>query len=390
MTEEIRRLCGPAEAAAFERLLRLARAPVPHRDAALHRAQLRRAARPRPAARPGARPRAARRRSGASRRTVARRLRRRSAAPHLQLPVALRRAGALRGARPLRGHHLHGRGQRRRRARSAACTPSRGRWRRPRPRRASTSATRRRSSASCWPRARRGPVRGVRLVGGEVIPADAVVCNPDLPVAYRTLLPGPAAAPAWSAPARYSPSAVVWHVGVRGALPPGVAHHNIHFGRPWEAAFRALLATGAACPTRRCWSACRRSTSRPWPPTGRHVLYVLEPVPEPRRPRRLDDRAGPGPRRPRRRRGGRRLPDRHRGRGARRSPRLGGPAAWSAARRSPWRTRSARPGRSAPATSTRQAPGLVFAGSGTVPGVGVPMVLVSGMLAAERVGEVLP
>ena len=32
-----------------------------------------------------------------------------------------------------------------------------------------------------------------------------------------------------------------------------------------------------------------------------------------------------------------------------------------------------------------RAPGLVFAGSGTVPGVGVPMVLLSGRLAAERV-----
>jgi phytoene desaturase len=30
-------------------------------------------------------------------------------------------------------------------------------------------------------------------------------------------------------------------------------------------------------------------------------------------------------------------------------------------------------------------PGLVFAGMGTVPGVGVPMVLISGRLAAERV-----
>ena len=35
-------------------------------------------------------------------------------------------------------------------------------------------------------------------------------------------------------------------------------------------------------------------------------------------------------------------------------------------------------------------PGLVFAGSGTVPGVGVPMVLISGKLAADRVGEYLP
>ena len=44
-----------------------------------------------------------------------------------------------------------------------------------------------------------------------------------------------------------------------------------------------------------------------------------------------------------------------------------------------------RPGNVHPA-----APGLVFAGSGTVPGVGIPMVLVSGMLAAERVREALP
>ena len=38
-----------------------------------------------------------------------------------------------------------------------------------------------------------------------------------------------------------------------------------------------------------------------------------------------------------------------------------------------------------PGNLERRAPGLVFTGSGTVPGVGVPMVLVSGMLAAQRV-----
>jgi phytoene desaturase len=41
-----------------------------------------------------------------------------------------------------------------------------------------------------------------------------------------------------------------------------------------------------------------------------------------------------------------------------------------------------------PGNLERRAPGLVFAGSGTVPGVGVPMVLVSGELAARRVEEV--
>jgi len=35
----------------------------------------------------------------------------------------------------------------------------------------------------------------------------------------------------------------------------------------------------------------------------------------------------------------------------------------------------------------KRAPGLVFVGSSTVPGVGVPTVLVSGRLAAERVEE---
>jgi phytoene desaturase len=40
-----------------------------------------------------------------------------------------------------------------------------------------------------------------------------------------------------------------------------------------------------------------------------------------------------------------------------------------------------------PSNVDRRAPGLVFVGSGTVPGVGIPTVLVSGRLAAERVEE---
>jgi phytoene desaturase len=35
----------------------------------------------------------------------------------------------------------------------------------------------------------------------------------------------------------------------------------------------------------------------------------------------------------------------------------------------------------------KRVPGVVFVGSGTVPGVGVPMVLLSGRLAADRVDE---
>jgi phytoene desaturase len=42
-----------------------------------------------------------------------------------------------------------------------------------------------------------------------------------------------------------------------------------------------------------------------------------------------------------------------------------------------------------PPNVERRLPGLFFAGSGTVPGVGVPMVLISGKLAARRVGDYL-
>jgi phytoene desaturase len=42
-----------------------------------------------------------------------------------------------------------------------------------------------------------------------------------------------------------------------------------------------------------------------------------------------------------------------------------------------------------PANHDRRVPGLYFAGSSTVPGVGVPMVIISGRLAAERVGGYL-
>ena len=42
-----------------------------------------------------------------------------------------------------------------------------------------------------------------------------------------------------------------------------------------------------------------------------------------------------------------------------------------------------------PRNVDRRVPGLVFAGSGTTPGVGIPMVLMSGKHAAWRVEELL-
>ncbi|MBI4901247.1 MAG: phytoene desaturase, partial [Actinobacteria bacterium] len=93
-------------------------------------------------------------------------------------------------------------------------------------------------------RARDGRAAGVVLEDGERVGADAVVVTADLPVAYERLLPG-VRSPRVARRGRYSPSAVVWHVGMKGAtIPEGAGHHNIHFGGAWEDAFVDLLDRG--------------------------------------------------------------------------------------------------------------------------------------------------
>jgi phytoene desaturase len=228
-----------------------------------------------------------------------------------------------------------------------------------------------------------GPVQGVRLEGGEVLRASTVVANPDLPVAYRTLLPG-IAAPRRARRGTYSPSAAVWHVGVRGALPPGTEHHNIHFGREWNGAFQALLRDGTRMPDPSLLISVPSLAEPSMAPPDRHALYVLEPVPN------LDGTIDWTTERPRLRADLEAALDR-----------LGyptdidvellvDPLDWQRQgleRGTPFALAHTflQTGPFRPGNLERRAPGLVFTGSGTVPGVGVPMVLVSGELAAARV-----
>ena len=233
-----------------------------------------------------------------------------------------------------------------------------------------------------------GAVRGVRLASGEVIEADAVVCNPDLPVAYRTLLPG-LPMPRAARRGRYSPSCLVWHVGVRGLPPDGAGHHNIHFGHQWDESFRALLHDGTRMPEPSTLVTVPSRDDPTLAPEGCSVLYVLEPAPN------LDGVVDWTIER-----------DRARDQLAERVSSYGypldivteelvDPLDWERQgmeRGTPFALSHAffQTGPFRPANVTRQAPGLVFVGSGTVPGVGVPMVLVSGRLAAERVSRLDP
>lgn len=230
-----------------------------------------------------------------------------------------------------------------------------------------------------------GRVTGLRTTDGEVISADAVVCNPDLPVAYRTLLPG-TPMPLQARRGAYSPSCVLWHVGVRGLPQNDAAHHNIHFGADWDGAFKALLDDGVRMPDPSLLVSVPTIDEPSMAPEGDSVLYVLEPCPN------LDGRIDWTTELPR-----------ARDELGQRIAALGyptdiitetivDPLEWERRgmeRGTPFALahKFFQSGPFRPNNITRHAPGLVFTGSGTVPGVGVPMVLISGRLAAERVSR---
>jgi phytoene desaturase len=177
---------------------------------------------------------------------------------------------------------------------------------------------------------------------------------------------------------------VVWHAGVRGRPGPEVAHHNLHFGREWEAAFRSLFDEGRCMRDPSTLVTVPTVTDPTLAPAGDSVVYALEPVP---------NLAGRVDWRVERSRARDRLAHRLAAAGYPGDvavEALVDPHDWAAAGLShgtPFGLahRFLQTGPFRPANLERRAPGLVFVGAGTVPGIGVPMVLVSGRLAADRV-----
>lgn len=257
---------------------------------------------------------------------------------------------------------------------------------------------------------RRGRVSGVRLASGEMVRADVVVANPDLPVVYRELLKG-LRAPLVARRGRYSPSCVVWVAGVASSghhgpglgtpsgsrlaehLPtptPALAHHNLHFSESWETAFDELLVSGRRMYDPSILVSVPSASDPSLAPPGGRALFALEPAPN------LDGRVDWGAERSASRKG---LVERVRGLGY-----LGGgtitveafadPADWRAEgmeRGTPFALahRFFQSGPFRPDNVDSRVPGLVLVGSGTRPGVGIPMVLISGRLVAERVEQMV-
>ncbi|GAB4086275.1 phytoene desaturase family protein [Myceligenerans cantabricum] len=112
------------------------------------------------------------------------------------------------------------------------------------------------------------------------VPADVVVSTADLHVTEHHLL-GPADrshSERWWERRDPGPGAVLAMLGVRGEL-PGLAHHSLLFARDWRGGFDAIFGKRRAVPDPASLYVCRPSATDDVAPPGHENLFVLVPVP---------------------------------------------------------------------------------------------------------------
>ncbi len=236
----------------------------------------------------------------------------------------------------------------------------------------------------------RDQVEALIVDGIGRVDCDVVIATAELPLVYDELLDG-LTTPPKLVTGEYSPSACLLLLGVNHVMPAGTTHHNIFFGQGWESSFQALLRDGERMPDPSILVSVPTVTDPSLAPSGSSILYALEPVPN-----------------------------------------LSGQIEWSETRQvvrdelvqrlTSWSLlqstdsivqekmydptdwleggmamgtpfglshRFFQSGPFRPSNVDKRVENLVFAGSCTVPGVGVPMVIISGKLAADRVKVLL-
>ena len=228
-----------------------------------------------------------------------------------------------------------------------------------------------------------GRATAVITTDGERIPCDALILNPDLPVAWKELI----GKEPWSIKRlNYSPSCVTMLVGSKKSY-DHIAHHNIHFGASWDGVFDELINKKILMTDPSILVTVPSLDDKSLTPPGKESYYVLFQTPN------LDadiDWKVTGPKyrdqmiKTLEQRGytdfGDSIEVEH----------LTTPLDWETQgmeRGAPFASAHTffQTGPFRPRNLAAGFENIVFAGSGTQPGVGVPMVLISGRLAAERI-----
>jgi len=228
-----------------------------------------------------------------------------------------------------------------------------------------------------------GRAQAVITSSGERIPCDVLVLNPDLPVAWRDLL---GRTPASIKRLKYSPSCVTMLVGSKKEY-SHLAHHNIHFGESWDGVFDELIHKKVLMTDPSVLVTIPSKDDPSLAPPGKHSYYVLFPTPNLDADINWEKMRGPYRDQMIKTLEARGYTDFG---DSIEVETLTTPLDWEKQgmeRGAPFASAHTffQTGPFRPRNMAKGFENVVFAGSGTQPGVGVPMVLISGRLAAERI-----
>ena len=218
---------------------------------------------------------------------------------------------------------------------------------------------------------------------GERFECDSLILNPDLPIAWKELL---GREPQKVKKLKYSPSCVTMLVGSSKKY-DHIAHHNIHFGEKWDEIFDELIKKRSFMSDPSLLVTVPTHDDPSLAPEGKHSYYVLFPTPN------LNSHINWKIETPKYREHMLKTLEARGYTGFSESIEVE-----SITTPLDWRRQGMEAGapfasahtffQTGPFRPRNMAQGfenVVFAGSGTQPGVGVPMVLISGRLAAERI-----